>query len=106
MARIRTIYKKRAIPNSVRRDVALAAGATPGEDTPTECRYCGMAGLIAWPRLYCGKPGAWVTFPGLELDHIVPESVGGRATSENIVLACRPCNRKKGAQRAHPKYQA
>ncbi len=50
---------------------------------------------------YCGK-----RFPTseLSLDHVVPRSLGGRATWENIVCACMRCNVKKGGrtpQQAH-----
>ncbi len=31
----------------------------------------------------------------LTLDHVLPESRGGRRTFENIVTACTPCNRYK-----------
>src|SRR5581483_5260622 len=37
---------------------------------------------------YCGRPGHTV-------DHIVPQSRGGRSTWENTVLACGPCNNRK-----------
>jgi len=41
---------------------------------------------------YCGHK-----FPASELtmDHIHPQSKGGRDTWENLVAACKPCNRKK-----------
>jgi len=44
---------------------------------------------------YCGAKG-----PGVELtfDHVVPKSRGGRTEWENIVMACRDCNSKKGNQ--------
>ncbi|AWJ93296.1 hypothetical protein Sp245p_26085 (plasmid) [Azospirillum baldaniorum] len=42
---------------------------------------------------YCGKRGG-----PLECDHVIPASVGGAATEENLVTACRPCNRAKGAR--------
>jgi len=44
---------------------------------------------------YCGK-----RFPTTELslDHIVPRSMGGGATWENIVCACARCNVKKGGR--------
>ena len=32
----------------------------------------------------------------LTLDHVVPRSMGGRSTWENLVLACVPCNVGKG----------
>lgn len=31
----------------------------------------------------------------LTLDHVIPKSQGGQRTWENLVTACRPCNRKK-----------
>lgn len=93
--------KKRSIPQAVRRAVAVAAGGVPGQTTEAACHYCNEAGWIYWPTLYpSGRPGAWVHFTGLELDHVIPESAGGPATADNIVLACRPCNRRKGARLA------
>ncbi|WP_222110151.1 HNH endonuclease [Mesorhizobium amorphae] len=32
-----------------------------------------------------------------EFDHFTPFSRGGDSSSENIVLACLPCNRAKGS---------
>lgn len=42
---------------------------------------------------YCGKT---FTRAELTLDHVVPRCRGGRDTWENLVLACVPCNLKKG----------
>jgi hypothetical protein len=42
------------------------------------CEYCKR------PQLYTGMPH--------EIDHIVPESKGGKSTSDNLALACRLCN--------------
>ncbi len=39
---------------------------------------------------YCGD-GNELTF-----DHVVPRSLGGQTTWENVVAACAPCNLKKG----------
>jgi len=44
------------------------------------CQYCGRR----------GKPGE------LNIDHILPRSRGGDSTWENVVVACVPCNRRKG----------
>lgn len=90
-------YKKKAIPLAVRRAVALKYGCDPGGTATARCYKCGTPGGIYWDRHYSGKPSYWVTFD-LELDHIVPEFLGGPATVENIALACRPCNRSKGAK--------
>ncbi len=42
---------------------------------------------------YCGR----VNVP-LTTDHIIPKSLGGRETWENLVTACTDCNTKKGAK--------
>lgn len=42
---------------------------------------------------YCGRRGAP---EALNIDHIVPRSRGGRSTWENVVVACVPCNLRKG----------
>lgn len=34
----------------------------------------------------------------LNLDHVVPRSLGGRSTWENVVCSCVACNRKKGGR--------
>lgn len=44
---------------------------------------------------YCGKK---YKKNELTLDHVVPRSMGGRSTWENLVLACVPCNVKKGSR--------
>ncbi|MEZ5205012.1 MAG: HNH endonuclease [Acidimicrobiales bacterium] len=38
---------------------------------------------------YCGAKGSTV-------DHVVPRSRGGRHDWDNVVLACQPCNSRKG----------
>ena len=44
---------------------------------------------------YCGK-----RYPSseLSLDHIIPRSMGGKSTWNNIVCACTRCNVKKGGR--------
>ena len=42
---------------------------------------------------YCGDtPGR----ENLTIDHVLPRSKGGRTEWENVVVACAPCNRRKG----------
>ena len=43
--------------------------------------------------VYCGE-----TDDEFEFDHVVPYSRGGTEDPSNIVLACKPCNRAKGAR--------
>lgn len=44
---------------------------------------------------YCGKkiPRHEGTY-----DHVIPRAQGGKTTWENIVIACVPCNQKKGGR--------
>ena len=41
---------------------------------------------------YCGSKG------DLTFDHVVPRSLGGVTSWDNVVAACSPCNLKKGAR--------
>lgn len=40
---------------------------------------------------YCGESNSSLT-----VDHIMPKSRGGKTTWTNVVVACKPCNLKKG----------
>jgi tetratricopeptide (TPR) repeat protein len=42
---------------------------------------------------YCGRRSQT-----MEVDHVIPVVQGGRSTLDNLVTACRRCNRKKGGQ--------
>ncbi len=44
---------------------------------------------------YCGK---WLPFAAATLDHIVPQSLGGPDTWENLVNCCVFCNQRKGGR--------
>jgi 5-methylcytosine-specific restriction endonuclease McrA len=44
---------------------------------------------------YCGKK---FSTSDLSLDHVVPRSLGGEASWENLVCACLKCNVKKGGR--------
>lgn len=46
------------------------------------CQYCGLRH----------------TRSELNLDHVVPRSLGGRSTWENVVCSCLECNRRKGGR--------
>lgn len=51
------------------------------------CRLCGE--LVNF-RDYCNN------IDGPTLDHIIPRSLGGSDEIENLRLACRMCNSKRG----------
>ena len=44
---------------------------------------------------YCSKK---VTRPEATYDHVVPRRLGGKTRWDNIVIACLPCNQKKGGR--------
>lgn len=93
MARIRN-----PISESLRRAVAAKYGCTPGETTSIRCAYCDQYGLVEWFLSYHRPGKGRVALFGLEFDHSLAESRGGKSVVRNIVLACRPCNRSKGAK--------
>lgn len=56
------------------------------------CQYCGAK--EGTTRLIHGKPTKVI----LTLDHIIPESRGGKFSWSNLTSACRECNLKKGSR--------
>ena len=49
------------------------------------CQYCGL-------RPHRSE---------LNLDHVIPRSLGGKTTWENVVCSCVDCNRRKGGRTPH-----
>ncbi len=45
--------------------------------------------------VWCGRE-PWRT--DLTVEHLVPRSRGGRTSPENLTVACRPCNRRRGTR--------
>lgn len=87
---------KPKIPQSARREACRRLGATPGLRVEIQCAYCEAVGIVQWDLTLRGEPSGWVMIGGLELDHVIPIHLGGPNTAENLTLACRPCNRRKG----------
>lgn len=52
--------------------------------------YNRIVALDNFTCVYCGVRG-----PNLEIDHIIPRSVGGPDVLHNLVVACPECNHKK-----------
>lgn len=44
---------------------------------------------------YCGRK---ITRREATYDHVVPRKLGGKTTWDNIVIACVPCNQRKGGR--------
>lgn len=59
---------------------------------------CSRRGVLARDHETCQYCGTQPGRPNLTLDHVVPRSQGGTTTWDNVVTACRECNRKKGGR--------
>ena len=91
--------RRTAVPLDIRRALAMRYGAIAGRIIDASCHWCGKAGKIYWSLLYSGHPSCWVTFD-LEIDHLRAIALGGTHDLDNIVLACRRCNRGRFNRRA------
>lgn len=104
MPRIRSIHpsaseKRRDLPAWVRVEIARRHGLRPGEERLVSCSYCGRQGLMKfWPMRRLSRVGWAGLADGMEYDHVHPLARGGSSDPENIVVACRPCNRSKGSR--------
>lgn len=96
--------KKKTIPMELRKAVIAR--------DKEACQYCGKEAALRrqdgsqvfeinheyyndGSRRSNWDPGPYISF---EIDHVLPESRGGEATLKNLKLACRWCNRTKGAK--------
>ena len=52
--------------------------------------------LLARDRLCCQYCGTHCNHRELSVDHVLPSSRGGLTSWENTVVACHPCNSRKG----------
>ncbi len=59
---------------------------------------CSRRGVIARDHETCQYCGAQPGRVNLTIDHVKPRSQGGGTTWDNVVTACRECNRKKGGR--------
>ena len=81
---------KKTIPNKSRVLLAERHGCTEGTEVIVQCAYCCFLGVIRW-----FENTRWVQSSDLEFDHVIPRSKGGTSDPENLVFACRKCNRGK-----------
>lgn len=54
--------------------------------------------IFARDSFTCQYCGARRSKSELNLDHVIPRSLGGRSTWENVVCSCLECNRRKGGR--------
>lgn len=56
------------------------------------------ANVFARDKFTCQYCGVRPPRSQLNLDHVIPRSLGGRTTWENVVCSCVDCNRRKGGR--------
>jgi 5-methylcytosine-specific restriction endonuclease McrA len=59
---------------------------------------CSRRGVLARDRDTCQYCGVQPGRANLTIDHVLPRSQGGLTVWDNVVTACRECNRKKGGR--------
>jgi 5-methylcytosine-specific restriction endonuclease McrA len=64
-----------------------------GPDPLTREEWTAIQVFFGHRCAYCGQGGLRLT-----QDHVIPLSRGGAHTADNVVPACRPCNRRKGTR--------
>ena len=74
---------------------AVRLGLRLAQNTLTARQWLDCLIAQGWRCAYCGKPHE-EHVEELTIDHVLPLKRGGANTSENIVPACRACNRAKG----------
>lgn len=74
------------------------AGTKPGTRT-TNVKYIHrVKRKLLKKDPHCRYCGCKLTFTTATIDHLFPLSQGGHNGMDNLVLACQPCNHKKGAK--------
>ena len=88
-------YKKKTVPDWLKKKITERDNHT--------CQVCGKVGLQSESSSYAFEYKGYVDWDGtmpkpvrFEIDHIVPEFLGGETIESNLQLACRGCNRRKG----------
>lgn len=59
---------------------------------------CSRKNILLRDRYHCQYCGTKCKPSTATVDHIVPRALGGKTTWTNAVVACPPCNRKKGSR--------
>lgn len=54
--------------------------------------------LLCRDNHHCQYCGLELSYGESTIDHVVPRSQGGETSWENVVIACHPCNRRKGGR--------
>lgn len=87
---IRTPQQEIQVPRIVR--------LTLYDKVPKSCVRFNRKNLFARDGYRCQYCGHTRPMSQLSLDHVVPRSLGGRTTWDNVVCCCLSCNSKKGGR--------
>lgn len=84
-----------------RKAISARHGLTGVGETTAPCYYCGVLGRIVWAPARTEHDPWYRRVPERvhfdhEIEHVVPLCAGGSSDLDNLVLACEPCNRRKG----------
>jgi len=90
-------YKKKNIPYKLRLAVAQRDKGI--------CQHCGIQGNFESGFVYHPTNTYMINWSkdnkeSFEVDHIMPEYLGGKTTLNNLQLLCKSCNAAKGAKYA------
>lgn len=87
---------RQMLSGAERAKVCLRYGIFPNTSWQhVPCYWCGdESGRVSWSMNQGARVG-WASGWGMEFDHVVPLSLGGANTAENVVIACRRCNRSR-----------
>jgi 5-methylcytosine-specific restriction endonuclease McrA len=67
---------------------------------PYQARALSRKNILLRDRNTCQYCGIVLAASELTLDHVIPRSLGGKSTWENLVACCHPCNNRKGNRKA------
>ena len=79
-------------------EIALPEVIVLNRFTPYRSVGCTRRGIFTRDQNTCQYCGTIGRRDELTIDHVVPRSRGGRSLWENLVVACAPCNGRKGAR--------
>jgi len=65
---------------------------------PKRCARFSRANIFTRDKFTCQYCGVRPPRSQLNLDHVIPRSLGGRTSWENVVCSCVDCNRRKGGR--------
>ena len=86
------MFKKKKIPYHIKREIHIRDKFT--------CQLCGKKGeqdsFFAYEYKVSVYDKRVLSAIRFEIDHILPEFLGGKTEKDNLQLTCRKCNRGKG----------